>query len=538
MGVWSMGDKRRQASGTKAGLGTEIDQIRRLLYREGRASFQKGMAQLEALGSREAWEELTREILIDGRGRVVQPFWNTKKSPNPGPAGEAVALHLLRGAGRLEEVERLHVTSAFALKALQGLERLESLHVEAVMLPRRLADLRGLPGLRDLHLVNVEIEYLEDLPELPQLTRLSLRGCQLESLYGIERFPGLRVFDLGNCGDRADISYIQGHPALEEIKVSEGLLHWGALSDVPKLSSLEISHVHDWTDADWLGRLEQLEHLRIAFCRTLPDLEALRHWPNLKTLQIVGCGGMENGVEISSLTSAEVLVLSGTEAFFHDFREEGPLYQLWEQGGRVRHVFDPRVKAALAWRDPDWIFNEETEHRAVYLLNLVKLPVRLAGETAGVLPLLGGFSERPSDHHEDFLYVDADNHIVAGFGLGHENQLFTSISVKDEEALIANGDWGLLSTYQHALQTGGDLLRESENLPSWLDLQVALQTAEEEYSEHVELDNGEVLTFEDAMILRKLQRKLERKIEKTLAVFKAMFPDLRYWDLDTGDYDD
>jgi Leucine-rich repeat (LRR) protein len=427
-------------NGKKTMTKEHLLRIAKLIETNDISVVRQGLGHLEALGSRDVYRELTEEdwlyIDVDARGRVIFPLFEREGFPTPGPLREAAAVHLLRGAGRLEGIDVLRVRSTFALEALQGLESLHSLHFAAPVHGEELGLLRELPGLRSLALADGVLEDLASMPSLPRLEALNLRRCRsLKNLDGIQRFIGLEALDLQDCRALADLSALQGHPSLVRLNVRgcPSISDWDSLAGTPLLTRLEVSLFPDWTDVDCLGGLTELEHLGIRFCRNLTDLEAIRRLPNLKKLEIRGCGGVGGAKQIVSLTSAEVDVLTDADAFFEDFRNQGPLYQLWEDNGAVRQVFDLEVSALLARIVDGYGFDEEHQTEPIYLL--FEGPYQ---ETKAAYSRVGEILEKlkaKNDIGYPFIFVDADRSITACFGLGEDLFVYESISSPKD-------DWG------------------------------------------------------------------------------------------------
>jgi hypothetical protein len=503
-----------------------IEQVRALIETYNMKSIRQGIALLNAMDSNDVFKTLVDEyysirLRTDGTADLDMKAWEESSGYEfDWVIGRAVAMHLLRGAGRLEGAEELSVDSAFALEALIGLEKLRTLSLKYGLQAKDMGALSMFPSLSTLFIADVDIQDLKTLPDLPNLQQLHLRRSKsLISLDGIERYPELFHLELHSCDALTDIGALRGHPSLRVLNVRgcASITEWDRLADVPWLSELEVSLMSDWTDADCLGGLNQLEHLKIKFCRNITNLEALRKLPNLKTLDVRGCKGVGGVEDLARMTAAKVELLSGADAFFDDFHHRGPLFRLWEDHGRV----EPTQR------------NGEAR-----LLNLVALPNILAEETSQVYPFFSEYIDASDDdyrHRSDFMLIDGNAGEIRSFGLGRKNRIFHIPDIRGDTTW--SGDPSLQHYFhmRSVLEWLGEIWFERDHQPPLDAVEYALRSGPSESGVY-EFEFHDSMNEDELNDLRDYLVDTEKHLDRISRDVRSIFPHLDIEDLNTWDY--
>ena len=148
-----------------------------------------------------------------------------------------------QGTDREDRIARVTCSNAGIedLSRLDGLENLEELYLSGNQLTS-LATLRPLPRLRKLTLgANPHLNSLAGLERSPALEELYVSRTALESLAGLERSSELRLVQATD-NRLVDISALQGHAGLEEVRLSgnPNLADISAFADKPRLHWLTL----------------------------------------------------------------------------------------------------------------------------------------------------------------------------------------------------------------------------------------------------------------------------------------------------------
>ena len=239
----------------------------------------------------------------------------------------------LNGLDLLPEIKVLNLLENRAIQGLQGIEALGKLEQLRIRLPGseskgpvvkfdlgpveemrmltffsfeghlncpRLNEVEKLHGLTDLHLRNVELQYMPRFHRHKQLARLSLEKTKLTDLAGLECLNSLQTLVLAENPILADLSAVADLKILFEVKLSSNasLTSIAPLTKVQNLTTLELTGNERLQFVEDLAQLPKVTHLVLggAFSKTwlesersfTREIDAIQWPPGLTNLELKG----------------------------------------------------------------------------------------------------------------------------------------------------------------------------------------------------------------------------------------------------------
>ena len=206
---------------------------------------------------------------------------------------DAAALHLIAGAGQIEQL---------------GLS-----NVKKDVTPESLAELGKLKKLRRLEIGNIPVDdawlrLFADAEDLETIYLLGTRvtGSGFEALTGLKNLKTVQLFFVNNVVHHADLSYLSRLPSLERFDMDAG--------DIPQQDCEPLRHCQqlrelffyqiaaDDTMAGWLSEMSNLRRIVFLYGGTMTDAGA-QTLTKLSKLENLTVGGSITSKGVATLTT-------------------------------------------------------------------------------------------------------------------------------------------------------------------------------------------------------------------------------------------
>ncbi len=229
-----------------------------------------------------------------------------------GTGYSGTSLAPLAGLSSLKHLDLSSCEEFTDLRPLANLTALETLDLAACRLISDLRPIAGLSGLVNLDLSECDqIDDLTPIESLAALETLGLNWCyQITDLRPLERLTAVRSLSLLGCYQIQDLRSLEKLTALEDLMLVKcDLINIKSLSELGKLTCLDLSECNNVFDLEPLAGLITLTSLNLRCCEQVSDLHALSGLVAIESLDLFCCEQVADLQPLSGLTSLRSLNL-------------------------------------------------------------------------------------------------------------------------------------------------------------------------------------------------------------------------------------